>query len=109
MFVELLAVMAPVLIVAGIGYGWARSGQPYPTDFVTRLVLNVSTPCLVVSTLSRAEVDLGIFAQMALACVTMCVIMAVIGWVLSRAIGSDPRVLVPAYMFPQHGQHGSAH
>ena len=69
MLVELLAVMAPVLIVAGIGYGWARSGQPYPTDFVTRLVLNVSTPCLVLSTLSRAEVDLGVFSQVALACV----------------------------------------
>lgn len=106
MLVELFAVMAPVLIVAGIGYGWARSGQTYPTEFVTRLVLNVSTPCLVVSTLSRAEVDLGVFGQMALACAIMCAIMAVIGWVLSRGIGSDPRVLVPAYMFPNTGNMG---
>ena len=106
MFVELFAVMAPVLIVAGIGYGWARSGQPYPTDFVTRLVLNVSTPCLVLSTLSRAEVDLGVFGQMALACVIISALMALIGWGLSRAIGTDPRVLVPAYMFPNTGNMG---
>ena len=106
MFVELFAVMAPVLIVAGIGYAWARSGQPYPTDFVTRLVLNVSTPCLVLSTLSRAEVDLGVFGQMALACVIISALMALIGWGLSRAIGTDPRVLVPAYMFPNTGNMG---
>lgn len=106
MLAELFAVMAPVLIVAGIGYGWARSGQPYPTDFVTRLVLNVSTPCLVISTLSRAEVDLGVFAQMAVACVVMCTIMAALGWGLSRAVGVDPRVLVPAYMFPNTGNMG---
>lgn len=106
MLIELFAVMAPVLIVAGIGFGWARSGQPYPTEFVTRLVLNISTPCLVLSTLSRAEVDLQVFGQMALACVVICVIMAMIGWVLSRAINSDPKVLVPAYMFPNTGNMG---
>lgn len=106
MLVELFAVMAPVLIVAGIGYGWARSGQAYPTEFVTRLVLNISTPCLVLSTLSRAEVDLQVFGQMAAACVVICAIMALIGWVLSRIIGSDPKVLVPAYMFPNTGNMG---
>lgn len=106
MLIELFAVMAPVLIVAGIGFGWARSGQPYPTEFVTRLVLNVSTPCLVLSTLSRAEVDLQVFGQMALACVVVCFIMAMIGWVLSRAFNSDPKVLVPAYMFPNTGNMG---
>lgn len=106
MLVELFAVMAPVFIVAGIGYGWARSGQPYPTDFVTRLVLNVSTPSLVLSTLSRAEVDLGVFGQMAMACVIICTLMAGVGWLLSRVIGIDPRVLVPAYMFPNTGNMG---
>lgn len=106
MLVELFAVMAPVLIVAGIGYGWARSGQPYPTDFVTRLVLNVSTPCLVLATLSRAEVDLQVFGQMAVACVVISALMALIGWVLSRSMGTDPRVLVPAYMFPNTGNMG---
>src|SRR5690554_1380209 len=106
MLVELFAVMAPVLIVAGIGYGWARSGQAYPTEFVTRLVLNISTPCLVLSTLSRAEVDLQVFGQMAAACVVICAIMALIGWGLSRLIGYDPKVLVPAYMFPNTGNMG---
>lgn len=106
MFIELFAIMAPVLIVAGIGYGWARSGQAYPTEFVTRLVLNVSTPCLVLSSLSRAEIDLQVFGQVALACVIITLLMAVVGWLLSRSIKADPKVLVPAYMFPNTGNMG---
>ncbi len=106
MLAELFAVMAPVLIVAGIGYAWARSGQPYPTDFVARLVLNVGTPCLVLSTLSRTEVDAQAFGQMALACVLVSALMGLIGVVLSRAMDQDWKVLVPAYLFPNTGNMG---
>jgi len=106
MFAELFAVMAPVLIVAGIGYAWVRSGQSYPTDFGTRLVLNVGTPCLVLSTLSRTEVDALAFGQMALACVAVSVIMGAIGLLLSRGLAQDWKVLVPAYLFPNTGNMG---
>jgi predicted permease len=44
---ELFAVIAPILICAGLGYGWARWGLEYPVDFVTRLVMNIGAPCLI--------------------------------------------------------------
>ncbi|MBV2133060.1 AEC family transporter [Pseudomonas sp. MAP12] len=106
MLAELFAVMAPVLIVAGIGYAWVRSGQAYPTDFVARLVLNIGTPCLVLSSLSRTEVDAQAFGQMALACVVVSVLMGLIGVVLSRTLAMDWKVLVPAYLFPNTGNMG---
>ncbi|HEY8329844.1 MAG TPA: AEC family transporter [Pseudomonas sp.] len=106
MLAELFAVMAPVLIVAGIGYAWVRSGQAYPTDFVARLVLNIGTPCLVLSTLSRTEVDPQAFGQMALACVVVSLLMGLIGVVLSRSMAMDWKVLVPAYLFPNTGNMG---
>lgn len=106
MFTELLAVMAPVLIAAAIGYGWARSGHDYPTEFVTRMVLNVATPCLVLSTLSRTQIDASAFASMALACALVSLGMAVIGLLLARLWGQDWRVIVPAYLFPNTGNMG---
>jgi len=106
MLAELFAVLAPVLIGAGIGYGWVRSGQVYPTDFIARLVLNVGTPCLVLSTLSRAELDPQAFAQMALACVLVTALMGLIGLALSRLLRQDWRVLVPAYLFANSGNMG---
>src|SRR5690606_15427220 len=106
MFIELFAVVAPVLRGGGIGLRRAPPGQAQPTEFVPRLVLNVSTPCLVLSTLSRAEVDVQVFGQIALGCVAITLLMAVVGWVLSRTINADPKVLVPAYMFPNTGNMG---
>ena len=106
MLAELFAVMAPVLIVAGIGYAWVRSGQVYPTDFVARLVLNVATPCLVLSSLSRTRLDMHAFGQMALACVAVSVLMGLLGLLLSRVLRQDWKVLVPAYLFPNTGNMG---
>lgn len=106
MLAELFAVMAPILIVAGIGYGWVRFGQAYPTDFITRLILNVGTPCLVLSTLSKSSIDPRAFGQMALACVAVTLLMGLIGVLLSRLFRQDWKVLVPAYLFPNSGNMG---
>lgn len=57
MLASLFAVLAPVFIVAGIGYGWARRGLDYPTEFIARIVMTVGTPSLVLSTLSRTQLD----------------------------------------------------
>ncbi|OWJ91562.1 transporter [Pseudomonas sp. A46] len=106
MLAELFAVMAPVLIAAGIGYGWARSGQSYPTEFIARLVLNIGTPCLVLSTLARTEIDRHAFGQLAIACLLVMLGMGLIGTLLSRAFRQDWRILVPAYLFPNSGNMG---
>ena len=105
MLVELLAVMAPVLIVAGIGYGWARSGQPYqPTSLPVWSEREYAVPGAV--HIEPGGVDLGVFSQVALACVIITGLMAMVGLVLSRLLATDARVLVPAYMFPNTGNMG---
>lgn len=106
MLAELFAVLAPVFIVAGIGYAWARHGQPYPTDFIARLVLTIGTPSLVLSTLSRTELDAAAFTSMALGCVLVTACMALIGIAFSRALRQQWKVLVPAFMFPNTGNMG---
>src|SRR5690606_10198002 len=92
--------------VAGIGYGWARSGHVYPTDFIARLVMTIGTPSLVLSTLSRTNLDPGAFASMALACVLAMTAMGLLGVLLSRVFRQQWRVLVPAFMFPNTGNMG---
>ncbi|MDV7209777.1 AEC family transporter [Azotobacter beijerinckii] len=106
MLAELFAVMAPIFIVAGVGYFWVRFGQIYPTDFVTRLILNIGTPCLVLSTLSNSQIDPRAFGQMAAACVAVTFSMGLVGLLLSRLLRYDWKVLVPAYLFPNSGNMG---
>ena len=50
---ELFAVIAPMLICASNGVFWVRSGADYPADFVSRAVMNIGAPCLIISTLGQ--------------------------------------------------------
>ena len=87
MFASLFAVLAPVFIVAGIGYAWARKGLDYPTEFIARVVMTVGTPSLVLSTLSRTELDPNAFTSMAMACLLCTLGMALAGLLVCRASG----------------------
>lgn len=106
MLASLFAVLAPVFIVAGIGFIWARRGNAYPTDFIASLVMTVGTPSLVLSTLHRTRLEPAAFASMALACVLCMVVMAAVGYIVSRAFRQHWRVLMPAFMFPNTGNMG---
>ena len=45
LFSDITAVMAPVFLIAALGFGWARAGLPYDGAFITTLMINVATPC----------------------------------------------------------------
>ncbi len=106
MLAELFAVLAPVIIVSGIGYAWARSGQAYPTEFIARLVLTIGTPSLVLATLSRTDLDPDAFTGMALGCVLVTACMGLFGVLFSRLFRQQWKVLVPAFLFPNTGNMG---
>ena len=57
MIIELIAILTPLFVCTGIGYVWARLDRPYDTEFVTTLVTNFATPCLVFTTLANARLD----------------------------------------------------
>lgn len=106
MLAELFAVMAPVLLGAGVGYVWVRLGHAYPTEFVSRIVFNIGSPCLILATLAHTRVDLHSFGRMALASALICVCMAALGWAAARLGRQEWQVLVPAYSFPNVGNMG---
>lgn len=47
MITELLNIISPVFLIAFIGYLWVKRGYDFPTDFVTRINMNIGAPCLV--------------------------------------------------------------
>ena len=106
MLAELFAVMAPVLTGAGLGFTWIRLGQPYPVEFVTRLVFNIGTPALVIASLSGAEIDAGSFGRTMLATALVISAMAAMTWPLARLLGKDWRVLLAPAMYPNTGNMG---
>lgn len=106
MFNELFAVIAPILICAGLGYGWARKGIAYPVDFVTRIVMNIGAPCLIIASFSKADINIGKMTELALATVVILLFMLVIGIVLIRVMRLQVSTFLPSLLFPNIGNMG---
>ena len=82
MFEQLIAITAPVMICAAIGYTWARLGRPYNTEMVTHLVSSIGVPCLVFSTLVKVDIELSALGEMAVLAFASLVVMGVMGWIV---------------------------
>ncbi|WP_447553724.1 AEC family transporter [Vreelandella sp. EE22] len=106
MLVELFAVMAPVLAGAGLGFFWVRLGQPYPIEFVTRLVFNIGTPSLVLASLAGASIDASTFGRTMLATALVISLMGVATFGVALLLRRDWRVLLAPMMYPNTGNMG---
>lgn len=105
---EILAIIAPVFLSAGVGFAWHKSGMPYDTALVGRLLINVTTPCLVFSRLSALQVSAEEFGAMALAGVAAIVLFGALGWAALRIFRVPTAAGLGPIMFPNCGNMGLA-
>ena len=106
MLFELWNVIAPVLVCTAIGVFWGRSSTPYAAEFVSRAVMNIGAPCLVVSVVSQAEISGQGFAQVALAASLIFIGTAALAVLVIRYSGGDVRSLLSVVVFPNNGNMG---
>ena len=52
-----LQVVAPVGILALVGYVWVKAGFEYRMEFVTRLSMTLAVPCLIFTALMKTKID----------------------------------------------------
>lgn len=106
MISQLAAVLAPVVLCAGIGIVWGRLRQPFDTRMIASLVLNVTTPCLILYTLTRLLVDPAILAEFAVATALMITGAMAAGWLILRLSGLSAKVYLPAMFLNNTGNTG---
>ena len=51
-----IEVVAPVFLLAAIGFAWVRAGFEYQIDFVTRMAMTLSVPCLIFTALMETQI-----------------------------------------------------
>ncbi|NKB43472.1 MAG: AEC family transporter [Alphaproteobacteria bacterium] len=106
MFAEILTVIAPVGILAAIGFVWDRKGLPFDTNMVAYLVTNLGAPCLVVSTLLANRPDPDVIASMGLAALLVVVVVTLVAGIGLSLSGQPIKVYLPALTFPNSGNIG---
>ena len=106
MYSQLLPIIAPVFLVALLGYGWARLGLPFDREFVTGIVMNVGVPCLILQGTSGLKADAALFMSMIGYALLALGICAVIGAIVLRALRQPLRSYLPPVAFGNAGNLG---
>lgn len=64
-----LEIVAPVFLLAAIGFVWVKTGLEYRIRFVTQLAMTLSVPCLIFVALMQADIDPNALKNLTLASV----------------------------------------
>ena len=96
LLVTVLQIVAPVFLLALIGFVWVKRGYEYRVQFVTRLAMTLSVPCLIFVALMKAEIDRSALAVTFLAtCVAYLAVTLVFALVVKLM-----RLNVRTYLAP---------
>ena len=106
MIAEVAAVLAPVFVMAALGYGWRLTGAPFDLPFVTRVIMYVAGPCLVFTSLSQLTLPLSEFWSMVGAIIVVTLTVAAVSAVLIKLLGLSQRSFLPALTLGNTGNLG---
>lgn len=104
--VTVMEIVTPVFVLAFIGYLWARSGKEYPLEFITKLTMGLSVPCLVFTALMQADIQPDALTALLAASTLSYVALAIALWVGLRLAGLDIRTYLAPLIFGNTGNLG---
>lgn len=106
MSAQIWPVMAPVLASVLVGLIWGRLGKPFDSDMVSRLVMYVGAPCLIIATLSEVRLAPEALVRVAWVYLLVLMITALAALLLLWLLGYRPRVFFTSLVFPNVGNMG---
>jgi len=106
MIYNIFTIIAPVAVCIAAGYLWSRTGKGYDTTFVTRLIMNLGAPFLVLSSFQEARPSLDAIGEVGLAAVCVTTLTAAAALLLLRVLRLDLRTYFPSVVFQNTGNMG---
>ena len=106
MLTQIFAIIAPVFAIAALGYIWERRKMPFDTTGISYLVSHIGAPALMIHTLLLNKPDLETAARIVVVAIAVVAVMAAVGWGVAKALKLEPKVYMPAVMFPNSGNMG---
>lgn len=104
LFLNVLNVVLPVLICAGIGYVLALTKAPFDNKVIGGVVSRVGYPTLIISHLSTTQIAVGTFLDVMAAAALAIAAFGMLGFVVLKAM----RLPVRAFLTPlMHGNVGN--
>jgi len=101
-----LEIVAPVFLLAGVGFVWVRLGFEYRVEFVTRLAMTLSVPCLIFTALMRTEIEPEALAALSYAAIAAYAVLTVVTALVLWIGKLDMRTYLAPLIFGNTGNLG---
>lgn len=101
-----LEIVAPVFLLAGIGFVWVKLGFEYRVQFVTRLAMTLAVPCLIFTALMQSEVSTSALATLTLASVAAYAVITGLSVLGLKLAGLEMRTYLAPFVFGNTGNLG---
>lgn len=101
-----LEIVAPVFLLVGVGFVWVRLGYEYRVQFVTRLGMTLSVPCLIFVSLMQSEIDPTALGALSLAGFAGYALIALVMTGLVRLGGLNRQTYLAPLIFSNTGNLG---
>lgn len=101
-----LEIVAPVFLLATVGFIWVKLGYEYRVEFVTRFAMTLSVPCLIFTALMGTQVDAAALAALSLASLVAYAAVTGAMWILVWAGQLDRRTFLAPLIFGNTGNLG---
>ena len=101
-----LEIVAPVFLLASIGFIWVKLGIEYRIRFVTQLSMTLAVPCLIFVSLMQTEIEKSALAAVSLAAVAAYAIVTAIFYVVVKVGRLESRSYLAPLIFGNTGNLG---
>jgi malate permease and related proteins len=101
-----LAIVAPVFLLAAVGFVWVKAGFDYRVEFVTRLAMTLSVPCLIFVAMMKTAVDPAALTSISLAAAVAYLALTVIFWGIVVVARLDRSTYLAPLIFGNTGNLG---
>ncbi|MEC7762759.1 MAG: AEC family transporter [Pseudomonadota bacterium] len=101
-----LEIVAPVFLLAAIGFAWVKLGHEYRINFVTKLAMTLSTPALIFTALMGTEIEPSALTAITLATLAGYAAIAALFYVILKLRGLSLRTFLAPLMFGNTGNLG---
>lgn len=106
LILTVLEIVAPVFLLAAIGFTWVKLGFEYRIQFVTRLAMTLSIPCLIFVSLMKTEIDPQTLSAVSLAAIVAYALVTVASYVVVRVARLDVQTFLAPLIFGNTGNLG---
>lgn len=101
-----LEIVAPVFLLAAVGFTWVKLGFEYRINFVTQLAASLAVPCLIFTALMQTDIDPAALTSLSLATLVAYGAVTVVALVLVKAAGLSSQTYSAPMIFGNTGNLG---